>query len=281
MKCVKCNSPRIAFNGRYLNGIQRYKCNDCGKQFSEATFRKFYRHRFPAQIITIAIFFHFFIPARIVQIFIFFLFRCYVSKNTICEWTKKTLEDMPELKFVRDKCNLLIRHTDEKQIKIKRKKAWWWNSTDHAGNPLNSCISRTRHGFVAFNFMRKHKKLYGSPLIMITDKLQAYIKSVKKLGKKCKHITRGIKEEVEYFGGKSKPLLLSNLQVERFHSKIDAYINMKFRGSFESLESADRWRKAFMFITYLQEMFALQKSFGTFFTVSDRHTKLRELTVSV
>ncbi len=279
MKCVQCDSEHTSFNGRYPNGVQRYKCCDCGKQFSEATFRKFYRHRFPQQIILVAIFFHLFIPARIVQIFLFFLFRCYVSKKTICKWTKKTLEDMPELRFVRDKSNMLIRHTDEKQIKIKREKAWWWNSTDHAGNPLNSCISQHREGLVASNFMKKHRKLYGSPSIMITDKLQAYIKSVKHLGKKCKHITRGIKEEVEYFGGKSKPLLLSNLQVERFHSKIDAYINMKFRGNFESIESADRWRKAFMFTTYLQEMFALQRSFGTISTVLDRHTNIAELTV--
>lgn len=277
MKCVRCKSEHIVFNGKYKNGVQRYKCCDCGKQFSELTFRKFYRHRFPPQIITIAIFFHLFIPARIVQIFLFFLFRCYVSKKTICFWTREILDEMPELRFIYNNFNMTIRHTDEKQIKIKNKKAWWWNIVNSEGKSLSSCISWTRHGYAAKKLMKMNKEIYGNPLIMITDKLPAYGKAVNVFGRKCKHITAGIVPKMCMHKGNL--LLVSNLAVERFHSKIEHYINMKFRGSFENIESADRWRKAFIFTTCLQETFALQKSFGTFSIASDKRANLRELTV--
>jgi len=56
---------------------------------------------------------------------------------------------------------------------------------------------------------------------------------------------------------------------------------MKVRGSFESIESADRHRKAFMLATYLQETLALQRSLGTFSLVLNRHETLRELAVPV
>lgn len=277
MKCVRCQSEHTTFNGRYRNGAQRYKCSDCKKQFSELTFRKFYRHRFPPQIIKIAIFFHLFIPAKIVQIFVFFLFRCYVSKKTICSWTRKFLDAAPEIKFP---CTPPpIRYTDEKQIKIKDKKAWWWNIVEGKSNPLTSCISLTRHGFIANNLMNAHKKIYGFPAIMVTDKLQAYLQAVKKLGRRCKHIRAGIIPRMVMY--KDALLIVSNLPVERLHSKIDSYIDMKFRGSFENLESANRWRKAFMMITYLQETLASQRSLGTFSTAMDEHFNMREVSVPV
>lgn len=276
MKCVQCDSEHTSFNGRYPNGVQRYKCCDCNKQFSELTFRKFYRHRLPEQIIITAILFHLFIPARIVQVFLFFLFRCYVSRKTICSWSRKFLDELPEIS-VREKYKSVIRHTDEKQIKIKKKKAWWWNIVSYRGQLLTSLISWARDGYAAKKLMKRNKKNYGSPLIMITDKLPAYIKSVNVFGRNCKHITAGIVPKMCMY--KDDLLLISNLAVERMHSKIESYIQMKVRGSFESIESADRHRKAFMLTTHLQETLALQRSLGTFSIALNKHATLRELAV--
>jgi len=57
------------------------------------------------------------------------------------------------------------------------------------------------------------------------------------------------------------------------HSKIDAYINLKVRGSFTNIESAERCRKAFMFTDHLLETFALQRSFGTYPTTDNWNNK--------
>ena len=278
MECVRCESKHIAFNGRYPNTVQRYKCCDCRKQFSEATFREFYRHRLPVQIIRTAIFFHLFVPANTVKIFIFFLFRCYVSKKTICSWSRKFLDNLPEISC-NEKYKSLIRHTDEKQIKIKGKKAWWWNIVNYRGQLLTTLISWTRTIYAAKKLMKENKNNYGSPLIMITDKLQVYPKSIHIFGRNCRHITAGLVPRLANY--KKDLLLVSNLAVERMHSKIDTYIQMKVRGSFESFESASRHRKAFMLTTYLQETLALQRSLATFSIALNKHTTLRELAVPV
>jgi len=49
-------------------------------------------------VLVVAIFFHSFIPAKIVQIFVYFLFRCKMSGDTICFWSRKFLEQMPEIR---------------------------------------------------------------------------------------------------------------------------------------------------------------------------------------
>ena len=247
MKCPKCASHHIMRNGT-RGGVQRFKCSDCKKQMSERTGSFFYRYRFPEQIIEIAIFFHLFIPSSVVQIFLLFLFRCRVSKKSICQWTRKYMDRMQDLHLPSSEELLRIRHTDEKQIKIKGEKAWWWNIVDSGGNALQSCLSWTRHGIVVNNLMKDHKKHYGSPMIMATDGLQAYIKGVKKLGRTCTHAVCGITEKFIPSHG----IFLSNLPVERLHSRIDSYINLKVRGSFENMESSDRWRKAFMLTHYLR-----------------------------
>jgi transposase-like protein len=221
---------------------------------SERTGSFFYRHRFPEEIIKIAIFYHLFIPSAIVQIFLIFLFRCYVSKKSICKWTEKYLNNLPDISLPSEENLLRRRHTDEKQIKIKGKKAWWWNIVDSVGNPLESCLSWTRHGFVVNQFMKNHKKKYGSPEIMVTDGLLAYIQGVKKLGRRCQHVIAGLEEKIVYDNKRGVYIFISNLSVERLHSKIDYYIDMKFRGSFENMESADRWRKAFMLTNYLRNL---------------------------
>lgn len=273
MKCIKCKSTHTTFNGRYRNGVQRYKCSDCGKQFSELTFRRFYRHRFPNKIIIIAIFFHLFIPARVVQIFLFFLFRCYVSKKAICSWTKKFLDNFPEIQPTIKKSKFVIAHADEKFIKIKKEKAYWWNTTDNDENPLTSIITMYRDS----NSVRElFKDLPKCIDIMVTDGYHAYKDPVRKLG--CKHVIAGIKNKIVIH--KEHLFILSNLAVERLHSRID-YFMQRFKNSFENLESANRWRKAFMLTAYLQESLALQKSFGTFSTALNKHLTLREVSVPV
>lgn len=268
MECARCHSKHITYNGRYL-GIQRYICNGCGKQFSDATFKRFYRHRFPPQIIIISILFHLFTPARVVQLFLFFLFRCYVSKKTICSWTRKFLDNTPEIRM-KIKGKLRIAHTDEKFIKIKKNKAYWWNTVDPQGNGLSSLITEKRDQASIKQLFEPLEKVD----IMITDAYPAYPDVVKKL--RCKHFIAGIKKKM--FMYKSSLLVLSNVVVERVHSRID-YFMQRFRNSFENIESANRWRKAFMLISYLQESFALHRSLGTYLTAENQHSYNRRISV--
>ena len=262
MSCPVCYSNRLKLDGKLENGKQRYKCKECGKKFCETTGEFFHKNRIPIQVLFVAVFFHLFIPASIVQIFIYFLFRCRISRDTICFWSRKFLEQMPEIKPIIEKCKWIIRHTDEKEIKIRGKKAYWINTVNPKGKPITSSIIQSKDLVSCKEHMKKHKQTEKEIDIHVTDGNLSYIQAVKIFGRKCKHHIAGLKEKL--LSDKKFFLYLSNLPVERLHSKIDAYINLKVRGSFTNIESANRLRKAFMFTNYLRDNFGLQGSFGTY-----------------
>ncbi len=262
MFCPICYSSRFKLDGRLNNGKQRYKCKECRKKFCETTGSFFHRNRIPREVLIIALSFHLFIPARIVQIFLFILFRCKISNDTICSWSRKFLEQMPEIKRAAKDGKLKIRHTDEKFIKIRNELAYWVNTTDHPGRQLTSSILQFKDKASINEHMKKHKLIEKEIDIHVTDKNPSYIKTANKFGRKCKHHTAGLKEKL--LSDKNLHVYLSNLPVERLHSKIESYINLKVRGSFTNIESANRWRKAFAFADYLLETFALQGSLGTY-----------------
>ncbi|MBI4154694.1 IS1/IS6 family transposase, partial [Candidatus Woesearchaeota archaeon] len=249
MSCPICYSGRYKLDGKLSNRKQRYKCKECGKRFCETTSEFFHRNRIPKEVLSVAILFHLFIPARIVQLFLFFFFRCTISKETICFWSSKFLEQMTEIKREIKDGKLKIRHTDEKFIKIGKELAYWVNTVDPQGRLLTSSILGSKDRASIKEHMRKHKLIEKSIDVHVTDKNQSYTKTANKFGKNCVHHTAGLKERL--LSTKGLFVYLSNLPVERLHSKIDAYINLKVRGSFTNIESADRWRKAFTFTDYL------------------------------
>jgi len=53
-------------------------------------------------------------------------------------------------------------------------------------------------------------------------------------------------------------LRITNNPAESKNAEID-YFMKRFRDCFENIESANRWRKAFMFTTHLRKYFATQK----------------------
>lgn len=260
MLCIYCKSP-AKHNGRIRREKQRYKCSGCKKSFCETTLNFFHRSRIPKEILGVALFFHLFTTAKIVRLFIFFLFRCKISKETICFWSAKFLEQMPEIRRKAKDGKLKIRHTDEKFIKIRKELAYWINTTDHPGRQLTSSILQFKDEPSMDEHMKKHKQFEKDIDVHVTDKNPVYIKTIKIFGRKCKHHTAGLKEKL--LSDKDLFIFLSNLPVERLHSKIESYINLKVRGSFTNIESADRLRKAFAFTDYLLETFALQGSLGT------------------
>lgn len=264
MICIRCHRTHIVFNGRYKDGKQRYKCCDCGKQFCETTGSFFFKHRAPVQILVIAIFFHLFVPARIVCIFLYFLFRCSLSEASICAWSRKFLDRVPEIQQRGRHGTIIIRHTDEKKIKIAGKEAWWWNTTDPATTVLTSSISWSRSLADTKKHLRKHRIMERHINVHVTDGMHSYIKATHLFGRKTKHIIRGLQEQAAIV--QDKLLFISNLAVERTNSRVDAYINLKVRGSFSNFDQAERTRKAFMLTQILQKEAFQHRGCGTFST---------------
>lgn len=279
MICVQCNGTHIVYNGRYKDGKQRYKCCDCKKQLCETTGSFFFKCRIPKQIITAAIFFHLFIPARIVRILLYFLYRCKVSKATICAWSRKFLDRFSDIQQRGKPASIIIRHTDEKKIKIAGKEAWWWSTTDPATNVLTTSISWSRSLADTKMHLRKHKKIESDIDMHVTDGMPSYIKATHLFGRRIKHIIRGLQEQGVMIQGRL--FFISNLPVERANSRVDAYIKLKVRESFSNFEQAERIRKAFMLTQVIQKEAFQHQGCGTFSTALQEHTILRELSVPI
>lgn len=277
MICTRCKGTHITYNGRYEDGTQRYKCADCGKRLSERTGTLFYRRRFPEWIIRVTILMHLKIPASIVQLFLSLLFRCYVSKKTICAWSCKFLDSLPDVQQEGRPAPIIIRHTDEKKIKIAGREAWWWNTTDPATNVLTSSISWSRSLLDTKKHIKKHRAIEQHIDMHVTDGMQSYIRATHLFGRTTKHVVRGLQEKGCM--RKKRFFMLSNLAVERANSRVDAYIKLKVRESFSSFEQAERIRKSFMLAQIIQRHAFQQKGYGTFFTALNEHPSVAKVAV--
>jgi transposase-like protein len=149
-------------------------------------------------------------------------------------------------------------HSDEKFIKIRGiGKAYWWSTIDHFGNYLSSCITINRDLASAKDLIRPIKWL--KPDIHVTDGLFSYIKATHLFGRKCKHIIAGIKGK--WVMHNNSLYWITNNPVESLNAKINNFLH-RFRGCFVNIESANRWRKAFIFGEYLLKSFEQQRKKG-------------------
>jgi transposase-like protein len=128
MNCKKCDSTSVVKIGK-KDGIQRYKCKDCGFRFLDND--NFDKMRTKKQIIAVAISFYFDgMSVRKIQEQIAYIFKVDVSQVTIHNWITKysnlVYDYTSSLKVeFGDKW-----HIDETAIKIKGEQKWFWEIID-------------------------------------------------------------------------------------------------------------------------------------------------------
>ena len=133
-------------------------------------------HRFPAEIISHAVWLYFRFPLSLRMVEEMLAARgIIVSHESVRQW---------ELKFGQDFANQIRRrlpyagdkwHLDEVAIKIAGKKHWLWRAVDQAGIVLDILVQGRRDKRAAKRLLRKLlKKQRRSPRVLITDKLASY-----------------------------------------------------------------------------------------------------------
>lgn len=75
-------------------------------------------------------------------------------------------------------------HLDEVFVKINGVTHYLWRAVDHEGEVLESYVTKTRDKSAASRFLRKAMKRYGSPRVVVTDKLRSYGAAMKVIGNK-------------------------------------------------------------------------------------------------
>ena len=82
-------------------------------------------------------------------------------------------------------------HLDEVFVKINGKTHYLWRSVDHEGEVLESYVTKRRDRKAALKFLKKSMKRFGSPQIIVTDKLRSYGAAMKEIGNADRQQTGG------------------------------------------------------------------------------------------
>ena len=73
-------------------------------------------------------------------------------------------------------------HLDEVFVKISGENHYLWRAVDHEGEVLESFVTKKRDRKAALTFLRKIMRRYGSPKVLVTDKLRSYRAAMKQIG---------------------------------------------------------------------------------------------------
>ncbi|MBL0408426.1 IS6 family transposase [Microvirga aerilata] len=137
---------------------------------------RYARHRFPAEVISHAVWLYFRFPLSLRMVEEMLAARgILVSHETVRQWA---------LKFGQSFANQIRRrllascdkwHLDEVVISISGKKHWLWRAVDQHGAVLDILVQSRRNAKAAKRLLRKLLKKQGAvPRVMITDKLASY-----------------------------------------------------------------------------------------------------------
>ena len=252
MLCIYCNSFLTVKNGYSEKGVQRYKCNDCGKRFCEKGI--FARMRFPKQVIINALFLRLYpLSTRNVKRILKKLNYVIVSHVSIYKWIIKFASHLCKFANIIPLQFTNLWHVDEKFIKVrkvrkskKRKKkefAYLWIVSDTNNNILATHVSFARDIVNAKIVLRKAKERAGfSPEILVSDGLQAYKKACKKIfGRKTRHVKAHFKTKNVVH--KRKWYKLSNNRAESINRFYALWLHV-CKG-FKRLDNANLWIKFF------------------------------------
>lgn len=250
MECISCHSKEIIRYG-YYKAYRKYKCNICGRQFTDRSFSFFSRHRFSDFVIRNTILYFCFVSTRKAVFLAKETMNVRFSHQTAYNWSKKFANFISKLTGEVNTSN--IWHVDEKFVKCRNKKdkrgnvkfSYLWTVIDDLNNLIATYVSHYRNINGAKRVLRKAKgRSKKPPDIIVTDGLQAYLKACKHVfGRKTKHVIRHFESKAVMLKGKI--YYLSNNRIESLNSRINLWYK-KFRG-FKSLETANLWCEMFNF----------------------------------
>lgn len=184
MLCTYCSSPLTVKNGHDGKGIQRYKCNDCGRRFCEKGI--FARHRYPPLIIMDALFLYSQpISTRGVPVNLKRFRKIKPSHVSVYNWVIKFAKHLIKIANKKPIKFTNIWHVDEKFIHVRNSKdphAYLWIVSDTNGKIIATHISFERDITNARIVLERAKKRAGfCPELLISDGLQSYKKAYKKV----------------------------------------------------------------------------------------------------
>ncbi len=161
---------------------------------------RYARHRFPAEVVSYAIWLYFLFPLSLRMVEELLAGRgILVSHETVRQWALKLGQSFANqirrrLPTAGDKW-----HLDEVMINVAGRKHWLWRAVDQHGFVLNVLVQSRHDAKAAKRLLRKLlKKQGGAPRVMITDKLASYAAAKKEVMPGIEHRQhRGLNNRAE------------------------------------------------------------------------------------
>ncbi len=145
-------------------------------------------HRFPAEIISYAVWTYYRFPMSLRDVEDLLAARgVVVSYETIRAWVAKFGSQFARM-IRRDRPAVANKwHLDEVALPINGTKYWLWRAVDSRGDVLDILVQSRRNKRAAARFFRKLFKAFGAPRVVVTDKLRSYGATLKKLAPGLEH----------------------------------------------------------------------------------------------
>src|SRR3954451_11000424 len=208
-------------------------------------------HRFPAEVISPAVWLYFRFPLSLRMVEEMLAARgIIVSHESVRQWARKFGQDFANQIRRRLPCAGDKWHLDEVVIKIAGVKHWLWRAVDQTGMVLDVLVQSRRDKQAAKRLLRTLlKKQMRPPRVMITDKLASYGAAKREIMPRVEHRQhKGLNNRAENSHQPTRrrerqmKLFKSAGQAQRFLSAHDQ-INNLFRLRRDHLP-ADQYRAA-------------------------------------
>ncbi|HJU17229.1 MAG TPA: IS6 family transposase [Stellaceae bacterium] len=176
-------------------------------------------YRFPAEVISRALWLYFRFPLSLRRVEEMPAARgILVSHETLRQWALKSGQEFANRIGRRLPCTGDKRHLDEVAIKIARVQHWLWRAVDQAGRVLDVLVQRRRDKHAAKRLLRKSLKWQcRSPRVIIADNLASYSAAKRELIPAVEHRRhKGLNNRAE--NSHQPPTRRRERQMKRFKS---------------------------------------------------------------
>ena len=225
--CPYCSSTKAHKDGRDRARKQRYRCSACQRSSTDRTDTPFENHRWPRDIIVMAVRWYFSYRLSAANVRNLLAERGLdVSRQTVADWVQKFGILLAEAGRHHAKRVGSRWYVDETYVRVGKTWAYLYRTVDESGQVVDVLLREKRDVESAKAFFEQAIKRRGVvPDEVVTDKHRAYLRAVREHLPNAKHRRTGL----------HRKRALTTKPIERSHVPIkDRLRSMRGLGSVET-----------------------------------------------
>lgn len=225
--CPRCSSTRTHKDGRDRAKKQRYRCSTCQRSFTDRTGTPFTNHRWPRNVIVMAVRWYFSYRLSAANVRNLLTERSLdVSRQTVADWVQKFGILLAEAGRRHAKPLGRRWFVDETYVRVGKAWAYLYRAVDESGQVVDVLLREKRDLESSKAFFKQAIKRRGVvPEEVVTDKHRAYIRAVKQHAPNATHRRTGL----------HRKRALTTKPIERSHVPVkDRVEPMRALGSVET-----------------------------------------------